>query len=126
MARGAHRVFDRYAEWPQPLADEGRLRLPTIPDGCTHNAHMFYVITETHEERDGLFSHLRAKNTHGVFHYAPLHESPMGEKLGYGGGQLQVTEDLSRRLVRLPSYFELSAEEQQEITAAIFGFFARP
>lgn len=126
ITQARHGIFDRYLEWLQPLADEGLLRLPTIPEGCDHNAHMFYVIANSPDERAGLLAHLREKGILAVFHYVPLHLSPMGEKLGYERGALPVTEDLAERVVRLPCFFELTETEQREVVDAVFGFFARP
>ena len=126
ITQARHEIFDRYLQWLQPLADDGLLRLPTIPEGCKHNAHMFYVIVNSPDERAGLLAHLLGKGILAVFHYVPLHLSPMGEKLGYEPGALPVTEDLAERLVRLPCFFELTEAEQREVVDAVFGFFARP
>jgi dTDP-4-amino-4,6-dideoxygalactose transaminase len=66
---------------------------------------------------------LRRRGILAVFHYVPLHSSPMGQKFGYREGQLPVTEELSRRLLRLPFYYGLTEEEQGRVIAAIREFF---
>ena len=58
-----------------------------------------------------------------MFHYVPLHTSPMGQKMGYGEGDLPVTEDMSERLIRLPCYYELTRDDQDRVIGAIREFF---
>jgi dTDP-4-amino-4,6-dideoxygalactose transaminase len=81
---------------------------------------MFYMLLPSLEKRQQLIAHLKSKSILSVFHYLPLHLSPMGRKWGYQEGGCPVTEDVSDRLVRLPFYNELSPEQQQGICAAIF------
>jgi dTDP-4-amino-4,6-dideoxygalactose transaminase len=116
-------VFRRYEELLQPLAESGQLRIPVCPTECRHNAHMFYVILPTQELRNGLIAHLKEHGILAVFHYVPLHTSSMGCQAGYFEGALPVTDDLSSRLVRLPCYFELTQDEQDEVVERIFEFF---
>jgi dTDP-4-amino-4,6-dideoxygalactose transaminase len=116
-------VFRRYEELLQPLAEKGQLRIPYCPSQCRHNAHMFYVILPTQELRDGLIAYLKEKGILSVFHYVPLHTSPMGQRVGYSDGALPVTGDLSSRLVRLPCYFELTRDEQDEVVEHITEYF---
>jgi dTDP-4-amino-4,6-dideoxygalactose transaminase len=99
------------------------MRLPTIPEGCTSNYHIFGLITETLERRTALINHLKARGVLAVFHYVPLHTSPMGLKMGYRAGMLPVTESLSDRLLRLPLYPTLTAEDIQHILDGIYDFF---
>ena len=117
------RIFDRYRRLLEPLAAAGHLRLPVVPQDCAHNAHMFYILTSTAAIRDQLLTDLRKRGIHAVFHYLPLHLSPMGRRLGYQGGDLPVTEDLSARLIRLPCYFELTEDEQEQVVGALVEFF---
>jgi dTDP-4-amino-4,6-dideoxygalactose transaminase len=112
-------VFRRYEAHFRPFAEKGLLQMPIWPDECYHNAHMFYVILPTRELRDGLITHLKRKEIQAVFHYVPLHSSPMGRRIGCGGVELPVTDDLSERLVRLPCYFGLTPEDQDRIADEI-------
>jgi dTDP-4-amino-4,6-dideoxygalactose transaminase len=80
------------------------------------------MILPTEEMRDGLIRHLKAKEILAVFHYVPLHTSPMGRQIGYAEDDLSVTEDLSARLVRLPCYFGLTPEEQIRIADEVSSY----
>ncbi len=115
-------IFKYYDEHFRPLQHKGVLRIPTAPPGCRHNAHMYYLIMPDRQSRDGLIKHLKEKNITAVFHYIPLHTSPMGQKMGYKAGDLPVTENLSQRILRLPCYYELTPEDQDRVIAAVFEF----
>jgi dTDP-4-amino-4,6-dideoxygalactose transaminase len=116
-------LWNRYYEHIAPLEQKGCVRIQHIPENCTHNAHMFYLILNTPKERDDMLAHLKANGIRAVFHYIPLHTSPMGSRFGYGQNTLPVTEDLAPRLLRLPMYFELSEEEQLYIADKVRDFF---
>ena len=108
-------IYDRYFEGFRELEKKGRIELPFIPDYCLPNHHMFYILLGDQVERDNLIQTLREQGIKSVFHYVPLHTSPMGLKLGYKAGDLPVTEDVSRRLLRLPFYNELTEEDQDVV-----------
>lgn len=118
-------IYARYASGLKPLADSGILRLPHTPAECSHNAHMFYIIVENETTRRHFLAYLKENNIQCVFHYVPLHTSPMGSQYGCIPGSLPVTEELSERLIRLPCYYELSHEEQDRIISRIFSFFGK-
>lgn len=115
-------IYTYYAANLEPLERRGLLRLPYSPPECVGNAHMFYLLLRDAKCRDGLLSFLKARSILGVFHYVPLHTSPMGQRFGYREGDLPLTEDLSRRLVRLPFYFGLRSTEQDRVIGAINSF----
>ena len=104
-------IYNRYYYGLTDLEEEGLLRLPTIPSYSKSNFHMFYIILKNESLRNKLLNHLKQLKIDAVFHYIPLHLSPMGIKLGYSKGDFPITEDLSNRLVRLPMYYELSDSE---------------
>ena len=114
------RVFEHYVERLQDWAQMNDVRLPTVPPYCEQSYHMFYMLLPSLEKRQNLIAHLKDKSILSVFHYLPLHLSPMGRKWGYQEGDCPVTEEVSDRLVRLPFYNELSPEQQQTVCAAIF------
>jgi dTDP-4-amino-4,6-dideoxygalactose transaminase len=114
------RVFEYYAEHLQDWARANDVRLPTVPPCCEQSYHMFYMLLPSLEKRQKLIAHLKGRGILSVFHYLPLHLSPMGRQWGYQVGDCPVTEDVSDRLVRLPFYNELSPEQQQQVCAAIF------
>ncbi|MDC0326220.1 dTDP-4-amino-4,6-dideoxygalactose transaminase [bacterium] len=118
-------VFDNYRQLLGGLEDEGYLRLPTIPDECETNYHMFYILLRDQNTRDSLMQNLRDHDINAVFHYVPLHTSPMGRSFGYRDGQLPVTEDLSGRLLRLPFFNEISFSQQERVTDQINSFLAQ-
>ena len=118
-------VFDNYRQLLGGLEDEGYLRLPTIPDECETNYHMFYILLRDQNTRDSLMHNLRDHDINAVFHYVPLHTSPMGRSFGYRDGQLPVTEDLSGRLLRLPFFNEISFSQQERVTDQINSFLAQ-
>lgn len=119
----------RLARWEQyyrrltPLARKGCIELPVIPEGCVHNAHMFYIKTKDISERQDLIGVLRKKGILAVFHYIPLHSSPAGEKFGRFHGEDVYTTKESERLLRLPMYYSLSEEEVDEVVNVIEEFY---
>jgi dTDP-4-amino-4,6-dideoxygalactose transaminase len=108
--------FERLRDW----AESRGVRLPHVPPSCQQAYHMFYLILPSLEVRQALIAHLKARGILSVFHYVPLHLSPMGRR--FGGGPCPVTEDLSQRLLRLPFYNDLTEQQQSEVVAAIQEF----
>ena len=88
----------------QPLEKAGKFRRPVIPEECGHNAHMYYLLLPDLEERTRFIAQMHALGIGCVFHYVPLHSSPMGEKCGRSSGDLPITTNLSQCLVRLPMW----------------------
>ena len=119
----------RLARWAQyyrllsPLAAEGRIELPVIPEGCVHNAHMFYIKTGDLEERQALIQALREQGILAVFHYIPLHSSPAGKKFGRFHGEDRYTTRESERLLRLPMYYSLTEENVNDVVSVIEEFY---
>lgn len=112
-------IWNGYYRGLEPLAAAGKLRLPTVPADCVHNAHMFYILLNTPAARDGLIAFLAERGVQAVFHYVPLHSSPKGLELGGGRYQLPVTDDCSARLLRLPCYYELGLDQVAAIAGLI-------
>jgi len=103
-------IWNLYHSALENLEEKGLLRRPSIPIHCTHNAHMYYIILPTPKARTEFISRLKKSDISAVFHYIPLHSSPMGVKLGGENQSLPITENLSERLVRLPLW--LGIEKQ--------------
>lgn len=118
-------IFDYYYKALIPFVNDGKMRVPFICSECNSNSHLFYIILENETVRNNLMDHLKSKGILGVFHYIPLHLSPIGRSMGYTDGQLPVTESMSSRLLRLPFYYELTHSEQDEIINAIKEFFLK-
>ena len=107
----------------QDLADAGRIELPTVPEGCVHNAHMFYIKCRDLSERTELIRFLKERDILAVFHYVPLHSAPAGLKYGRFCGEDVYTTRESDRLVRLPLYYGLTREDQARVIAAVRDFY---
>lgn len=107
------------------LASDGLIDLPTIPDACKHNAHMFYVKLKDLNQRTDFISFLRSKGVQASFHYVPLHSSPAGERFGRFSGIDEFTTRESDRLVRLPMYYGMSKEDRERVIGAVLDYFSR-
>ena len=120
---------DRLHSWHEydaafkPLESAGKLGLPAIPDGCVHNAHMYYIKCKDLAERTALISFLKERDILAVFHYVPLHSAPAGERFGRFDGEDRYTTAESDRLLRLPMYYGLTAEDRGRVIAAVKEFF---
>jgi dTDP-4-amino-4,6-dideoxygalactose transaminase len=112
-------VFARYHQALSPLQERGLLRLPIVPEGREPNYHMFYVLLDRRYDRAAVIRQLQRRGIQAVFHFVPLHLSPMGARLGWTAGSLPVTEDVSRRLLRLPFYCSLSESDIDAVATAL-------
>lgn len=118
------KIYDTYQNALKPLEEKGYMKLPVVPPECEPNYHMFYIILNDPQVRTDLIKHLQTKSILAVFHYIPLHTSPMGTELGYREGMLPRTEYISERILRLPMYAGLSNLEAMEVCNEISRFFA--
>lgn len=116
-------LWNQYYEELLPLKERGILELPTIPEGCVHNAHMFYIKAKDLEERTELISYLKENGILAVFHYIPLHTAPAGRQFGRFHGEDVYTTKESERLCRLPMFYKLTSEEVSYITGKIREFY---
>lgn len=105
-------LFNRYATAFADLASCGRVKLPRVQEGVTGNGHMFYLLMRNIDDRDAFIDHMRMAGIVTPFHYVPLHSAPGGLRFGCCRGDLNVTDDVSARLVRLPMFF--TADEVQK------------
>ena len=117
-------VWNRYYEGLKELADAGKIELPVVPEGCVHNAHMFYIKAKDLEERTSLISFLKENGILSVFHYIPLHSAPAGQKFGRFHGEDVYTTKESERLCRLPMYYGLADEQVDYIISKVKAFYA--
>ncbi|HAZ54751.1 MAG TPA: dTDP-4-amino-4,6-dideoxygalactose transaminase, partial [Franconibacter helveticus] len=105
------------------LARAGRIELPSVPQACSHNAHMFYIKLRDINDRSELIAYLKEAEILAVFHYIPLHNSPAGEKFGYFHGEDRYTTRESERLVRLPLFYNLSPVNQRTVISSLLSYF---
>ena len=103
-------IWNTYHQWFASLEDQGKIRRPVIPTDCKHNAHMYYLLLPDLEQRTAFIEALKVQGIGAVFHYIPLHDSPMGKKHGRTSGDLKNTRELSERLVRLPLWLGIEED----------------
>ena len=112
-------LWHQYHEALLPLESAGKLRRPLITAGCKHNAHMYYILLDSLEQRTDIMSNLTEQRVNTVFHYVPLHSSPAGLKYGRVHGRMTLTDDLADRLLRLPLWIGLTKEQLGSIVTKI-------
>ena len=115
--------WNTYKEGLQGLEDKGLMTLPSIPNDCIHNAHMFYIKVKDIAIRSNLIEHLKNDGIMSVFHYVPLHSAPAGLKYSIFNGKDEFTTIESERLIRLPLYFDISIVECNKVINALQRFF---
>ncbi len=111
-------LWNSYHRLLQPLAASGRIQLPTVPDGCIHNGHIYYILAPSPSSRNALIRSLNEAGVGAAFHYIPLHGSPAGRRYGRAHGTLAHTENSASRILRLPLFPSL-AEEQQDYICSL-------
>ena len=115
-------MWEIYARELASWAEANGVRLPIVPAECEQSYHMFYVIMPSLESRQALISHLAGFGILAVFHYLPLHLSPMGLRFGGRHGDCPVTEDLADRLLRFPFFTGMTSSEQTQVIDAVRAF----
>lgn len=116
-------IWNTYHQALESLEKNGVMRRPIIPEGCQHNAHMYYILLNSLEQRNALIKQFKARDIHPTFHYIPLHSSPAGKKYARANGTMKHTEDLSDRLLRLPLWVGLESH-QHEVIDVLTEFFS--
>ncbi|MGM9958610.1 MAG: dTDP-4-amino-4,6-dideoxygalactose transaminase [Erysipelotrichaceae bacterium] len=116
-------TWNKYYEAFKPLEEKGIITLPTIPEGCIHNAHMFYIKCKDLETRQAYIKFMKENDILCVFHYVPLHSAPAGLKYGRFNGEDEHTTSDSDRLVRLPMYYNISNEDGTKVINKTYEFF---
>jgi dTDP-4-amino-4,6-dideoxygalactose transaminase len=115
-------LWHKYDRAFRPLIDAGRIGGPNIPRHCTTNGHIFYILLRDLADRTAFIAHMKSGQIDTPFHYVPLHSSEAGRRFGRASGQMTVTDDITDRLVRLPSFFSLGDEAQRVIDHALSFF----
>ncbi len=119
------RLFDLYMDKLAELANNGKVRLPVIGEQGSYNGHIMYIITGSLDERTQLTGYLWEQGIKAVFHYVPLHSSPMGEKWCRVHGEMVQTDDVSERLLRLPLYYEMTDKDVVQVVDAVAAFYEK-
>ncbi|WP_460152113.1 dTDP-4-amino-4,6-dideoxygalactose transaminase [Pseudomonas sp. S2_B07] len=119
--KARHDVWDYYFNALQEVSKEGRIELPSIPDDCAANAHMFYIKVRDIDVRSKILDILKKQGIGAVFHYIPLHSAPAGLRLGRFHGTDVNTTIESERLIRLPIWYGMQEAEMERVTTAVIG-----
>ena len=115
-------IWETYYKELGGWAEENHVRLPFVPAHCEQSYHIFYLLFPDLKNRQAAISHLKERDIQAVFHYLPLHLSPMGEKYGGRVGDCTVTECVSDQLLRLPFYTNMTETEQSCVIEALREF----
>jgi dTDP-4-amino-4,6-dideoxygalactose transaminase len=110
-------IWETYHREFADLEAAGVLRRPTVPAECRHEGHLYYLLAPSREWRDRMIDRLRQEGVQAVFHYVPLHSAPAGRRHGRTAGDLDVTEEMSGRLLRLPLWVDMQAEHVERVVA---------
>lgn len=111
-------LWARYHRWAEPYEQAGLLTRPSVPDGCQHNGHLYYVLLPSRASRDWMLHDLARQQVGAVFHFVPLHSSPAGLRYGRTPGPMPVTDSASERLLRLPMWVGLESRLDDVLAAA--------
>jgi dTDP-4-amino-4,6-dideoxygalactose transaminase len=112
-------IWHRYHDLLGPLEERGSVRRPIVPDGCEHNAHMYYLLLNEDLPASDVLTSLRNSGIGAVSHYVPLHSAPAGKRLGRTSGSLRVTERDAERIIRLPLWVGLTESQQERVVEAV-------
>jgi len=117
-----NQIWNTYHTELTDWSASNEVRLPFVPDECSHPSHLYYLLMPDLDARTRFITWMKSKNILCVFHYLPLHLSDMGFKFGGKQGDCPVTEDVSDRLVRLPLFYDLTEQELERVIDAIKSF----
>jgi len=114
IAERRGKAWNYYYQHLADLEDAGIIRLPRIPDSCSHNQHLFYILLHDEKTRDSLEHVLAQCGIQAISHFEPLHASPMGRKYA-ADLRLPVTESVASRILRLPLFYAITEEQQARV-----------
>ena len=115
-------IWNQYHSQLAAWAHHHGIQLPVVPEGCEHVGHLYHMRFKTAEQRSRFIDHMKARHISCVFHYQPLHASPIGQQFGGRIGQCPVAEHAGDCLVRLPLYNNLSKSDQDRVVEAVQQF----
>jgi len=112
-------IWNRYNKALKGIEKNGRVQLPLIPESCKHNAHIYYLLLNSYDDRNKFIKNMQDKGVDCIFHYIPLHLSSAGIKYGIISTKLDITERHAEHLVRLPLWLGLAKEKQERVVNAV-------
>ncbi|CAI1664754.1 dTDP-4-amino-4,6-dideoxygalactose transaminase [Serratia fonticola] len=118
-----HSVWERYYNSFSTLEEKKLIELPSIPEECTHNSHMFYLKLMNLQQRTVFIDYLKNNGVLSAFHYIPLHSAPAGKCFGAFSGEDIFTTSESEKLVRLPLFYNMTENEVDKVISSVLGFF---
>ena len=118
-------VWQKYYNAFESLETQGYIRRPIIPESCTNNAHMFYLLFNDLETRTKFIAYLKENNIYAPFHYIPLHSAPAGENYCKTPSAMNITNKISDTLVRLPMFYDITDEQLEKIIKTVLNFWRR-
>jgi dTDP-4-amino-4,6-dideoxygalactose transaminase len=118
MTNARLQLWDGYASGCAALPQVG-VRCPIVPDYASHNAHLFYLLLPPAMPRVEVLADLNNRGVNAIFHYVPLHDSAGGRRYGRVSGRMDVTTDLSGRLIRLPLWVGLKVSDIEFVVASV-------
>lgn len=113
------KAWERYHAGLARLEQKGQIRRPIIPDHCQHNGHMYYILLPDNKMRDDVLEELRKRGINALFHYVPLHQSPAGKRFCRMHGRLTITENIAKRIIRLPIWHNISIEQIDHVVTSL-------
>lgn len=122
VQRRRREIWSFYRDQLRSWADAQGVRLPFVPPDCETSCHLFHLLLPDAASRDALIAHLKSRGIQSVFHYLPLNASPMGERFGARRGDCPVAESASERLLRLPLFYDLSADDLERVVDGVRAF----
>ena len=119
------KLWFKYHKQLKLLEKKGFIQLPTIPNECIHNGHIFYIKVQNQAIRSKLLEYLREKNIFATFHYLPLHTSPISAKFSRFVGNDNFTTIESNKLIRLPIYYHMKTSELNKVCQELINFYLK-
>lgn len=117
------RAWNKYYSLFDHKIGSNSYQLCSPPIECEHNGHIFFIRTNSEEERNGLLQFMRERKVYPTFHYIPLHSSPMGRRFGRFSGSDRFTSKEASQLLRLPIYYGLDDEQLVYVYQVVCDFF---
>lgn len=118
-------IWNKYNQAFEQLEQEGKIRRPIIPQECTNNSHMFYLLFNDLKTRTEFIAYLKENDIYAPFHYVPLHSAPAGQQFCRTATDMTVTNRISETLVRLPLFYDLTTEMQNKIIHTVLAFWRK-
>ena len=119
------KIWSKYHKGLLSLEKKGFIKRPVIPEECSHNGHIYYILLKDLEVRTKLIEFLKKRGILAVFHYIPLHSSPAGKKFGRKATSMKVTNRVVDTILRLPLYYEMTNNDVKYVVDSVKDFFRK-